>query len=106
MITIRGIHKVMGMKTEEGWEVTHISETPKDYLFKLIRERKVYNPNTFGIRIEEEETDVILSREGSYLMGRNGFKFEVNERGIHNIETFLQALNIVVKATNLIPQNP
>lgn len=103
MITIRGIHKVMGMETEEGWRVTHISETPKDYYFKLIKESKIWNPYNFTPEVREEETDVILSREGSYLMGGNGFKFEVNERGIHNIQTFLQALNIVVKATNLIP---
>jgi hypothetical protein len=98
MITIRGIHKVMGMEGGDGWRITHISETPKDYIFKLIRERRVYNPNTFGIGVKEEETDIILSREGGYLMCEGGFKFGITDRGIHNIQTFLKALSIVVTA--------
>jgi hypothetical protein len=98
MITIKGIHKVMGMETEEGWRVTHISETPKDYVFKLIKESKIWNPYNFTPEVREEETDIILSREGGYLMCEGGFKFDITHRGLNNIETFLKALNIVVTA--------
>jgi len=98
MITIRGIHKVMGMEGGDGWRIQHISETPKDYIFKLIRKRRIYDTNEFGIQVKEEETDIVLSREGGYLMCEGGFKFDITDRGLNNIETFLKALSIVVTA--------
>ena len=98
MITINGIHKVMGMEGGDGWRIIHINQTPKDYRFKLIRERKVFDSTRLGVLIKEEETDIILDREGGYLMCDGGYRFDIRERGIHTIESFIKALSVVVTA--------
>jgi hypothetical protein len=103
MITIRGIHKVMGMEIGEGWRISHISETPKNYEFDIIREQRVWNPNTFTPDIREEEISILLDREWGFLIGPFGFKYPLSNAGLSKIDTFCEALHMTVKGMDLIP---
>ena len=101
MLTINGMSKMVGESVGGGCHIIGIQQTPKDYIIKILREIRVYNPITFQPQIKETEFFLTIGREEDKIGGMRawwirsqwGHKFPVSQGTLRDRIEFINTLS-------------